>query len=321
MNFWLWQPNTADLPFVLAAEEGMAPEQAARKYVASVRKDPELKSLLEKVLQGFVKGKAVGQLKDVKEWGLAAANVADDYVNDGKLARVRKLKAAAEKKKFQYFLFPVAGTKHLPVEHQKEVLDHLAYNATLYTSLGGPDVAADFYDEQNYHCRNCNVSRDAEEFRLIKAIVEANRATVLSFCRGHQMFSVFLGHKMVQDIPSQIGSPINHADEWHWIKFRRTPYGFLQRAFPRERRLYVNSIHHQAVLPKTNQDKTSNSRITSIAATSEDGVIESLEFQMGLLVQFHPELQEALWPIVWTMIDVARERRHNRQNYCDAALS
>lgn len=319
IDYWLWQPNSADLPFVLVSENGMTAEQAARKYVESIKREPDLKELLSSVLEGFTQGKVVGKLNDKKEWGLAAANVSDDYINNGKLQRVRKLKAASRKKNFQYYLFPVAGTKHLSVDNQKEALDHLAYNATLYTSLGGPDVAADFYDEKNYHCRNCNISRDAEEFRLIKAMVDANRATILSFCRGHQMMSVYLGHKMVQDIPSQLGSPVNHSDEWHWISLRTTPYGYLQRAFPYKDRIFVNSIHHQAVLEKQNT-KISNKPKTFIAATAEDGVIESLEFSMGLLVQFHPELQEELWPIVWTMIDVARERQPNRMRFCDAAL-
>lgn len=126
----------------------------------------------------------------------------------------------------------------------------------------------------------------------------------------------------VEDNPTELGSPISHKDEWHHIKLVKTPYGYLQRAFPGQDKIFVNSIHHQAVLPRVG--KHMDKPETHIAALSEaDGVIEAIEFKRGLLVQFHPELDEKLWPILWTMMDIARERAKNRPKprYCEAALT
>lgn len=309
VDLWLWQTAKAHLPFVLPVEQGQTAEQAARRYVQQIRREPELKELLNPVLNDFVKGKALRKLDSKEEWGLAAANLGDDYVTETKYKRVAMLKAASEKKKFQYYLFPVAGVIHLSVEAQDQALHKIASEATMFTSLGGPDVAADFYEDQNYYCRNCNVLRDANEFRLIKAVAEAKRATVMSFCRGGQIFAIYLGHKMVQDIPSQwtASTSVAHSDQWHHVNLLKTPFGYLHKAFPNESRIFVNSIHHQAILEMTREIKGRFK--TYVAAKADDGVIEALEFELGLLLQFHAELAEELWPILWTMIDVARERR------------
>ena len=335
VDLWVWQTQSAALPFILPVEEGDTPQISAKKYVQMIKDNEELNELLHPVLSNFLDGKPIRRLQNTEEWGLAIANMPDDYISTGKLKRTMKLKAASEVKKFQYYLFPVAGLKYLKPLAQEEVLDQFADEPYLATALGGPDISADIYEEPNYYCRNCNLTRDVEEFRIIKAIIggrkqgRTKKVTVFSPCRGHQMTSVYLGHKMIQDLPAQLGGPVSHADQWHNIELLQTPFGYLQRAFSGQKLVLVNSIHHQAVLPLVEGQKTLTP--TFIAARSpKDGVIEAIEFDQGLLTQFHPELEEKLWPVVWAMIDVARERRlawrqeqkqERRKQYCDPWLS
>lgn len=308
VDLWLWETESGKMPFVLPVEDGQIPDAAAKQYVKAMRANEDLKELLKPVLPGFLKGKAIRKLNAQEEWGLALANVPDDYIANGKLKRISKLKAAAAYKNLQYYLFPVAGLLHLSPKAQAETLERFAFEPIIDTSLGGPDVAADFYEDKNYYCENCNVTRDAEEFRVIKAIAEAKYVTIFNMCRGYQAFAIYAGHKMIQDIGIEVPTTtIDHKNEWHDIKLLNTPYAYLKRAFPNQEILNVNSIHHQAILPITKP--IAGRPQTFIAARADDGVIEAIEFEQGLAVQFHPELEEKLWPIVWTMIDVARERR------------
>ena len=54
-------------------------------------------------------------------------------------------------------------------------------------------------------------SRDQTEYCLLEWAVEQNRP-VLGICRGIQMLNVFFGGGLVQDIPSQLHSPVKHDD-------------------------------------------------------------------------------------------------------------
>jgi putative glutamine amidotransferase len=135
--------------------------------------------------------------------------------------------------------------------------------------------------------------RDRTDFTLLKHAF-AEHKPVLAICFGTQSLNVFLGGTLVQDIPSEIGTMIEHE----WEREKGAPETFhaariepgsqlAQLAGSSEAR--VNSSHHQSVKEL--------GRGLRIAARAPDGVIEAVEWTgdsnwvMG--VQWHPERMAA----------------------------
>jgi putative glutamine amidotransferase len=133
--------------------------------------------------------------------------------------------------------------------------------------------------------------RDLRELILIDEIFR-QRKPLLAICRGHQLLNIALGGTLVVDIPSQVPNAINHSrmdrrsEKVHEVRLTR---GTLLSKITGQRKLGVNSTHHQAV-----------GRVAEplqVTATSKDGVVESMELKpeaVGLLpfllaMQFHPE--------------------------------
>ena len=114
---------------------------------------------------------------------------------------------------------------------------------------------------------------------------------LLAICRGVQVLNVATGGTLVQDVPSQHPSDLNHSIEVpknapaHGIRVE--PGSRLASALggrPAADACVVNSRHHQAV------DQVAPSFVVS--ASSPDGVVEAIErpasdFCIG--VQWHPE--------------------------------
>jgi putative glutamine amidotransferase len=142
-------------------------------------------------------------------------------------------------------------------------------------------------------CNDPDPDRDRTDFALLEHAF-AEHKPVLAICFGIQSLNVFLGGTLIQDIPSDIGTTIEH--EWECEKgapetfhaARIEPGSQLaQLAGSNEAR--VNSSHHQSVKEL--------GRGLRIAARAPDGVIEAVEWTgdsdwvMG--VQWHPERMAA----------------------------
>jgi len=110
---------------------------------------------------------------------------------------------------------------------------------------------------------------------------------LLGICGGMQTINVAFGGSLIQDIASQLDSPVAHrqlapaTQLSHAVKI--APKSLLRRIVGRVR-LLVNSSHHQSV-----------KRVAPplvMSAVAPDGVIEAVEspahaFLLG--VQWHPE--------------------------------
>ena len=153
---------------------------------------------------------------------------------------------------------------------------------------GGEDVDPARYGEQRHDkVRTVNVARDATEAALVEE-ARARGTPVLAICRGIQILNVALGGTLVQDIPSQCGTDIDHDEEG--ARNSRThdvtiePDSLIARAVGTEH-LSVNSFHHQSV-----KRVADGMRVT---ARSPDGVIEGIESTDDdwwvMAVQWHPE--------------------------------
>lgn len=157
---------------------------------------------------------------------------------------------------------------------------------------GGGDVDPALYGEARHPTFDPpEAGRDGYEIELARRAREIDMP-ILAICRGLQLLNVQRGGSLVQDIPDQLASPLNHR--------RREPTdavvhtvtiaaeSLVWRALGGEggRDLWcaVNSRHHQAV-----KAIGEGLRVT---ATAPDGIVEAAEdpamrFCVG--VQWHPE--------------------------------
>jgi len=156
---------------------------------------------------------------------------------------------------------------------------------------GGGDVLPSHYGEAAHPAFSAaEAGRDEYELELARRALEAD-LPLLAICRGIQVLNVACGGSLVQDIPDQVGTMLNHT-------LREPPHaiahdvwiadGSLLETLMRERlegdTCPVNSRHHQAPM------SLGKGLVTS--ATAPDGVIEAIEdpakrFCLG--VQWHPE--------------------------------
>ena len=160
---------------------------------------------------------------------------------------------------------------------------------------GGDDVAPQLYGEAR-HPAVVEVApeRDAFEIALVK---EAHRMglPIFAICRGIQVLNVAFGGTLVQDIPSQVGTTVEHRltvpphksfDYAHdvWVEDNSLLSRIMSERLNGSDSCAVNSRHHQSV-----KDLAPGFRAV---ATAPDGIIEAIEdpnarFCLG--VQWHPE--------------------------------
>jgi putative glutamine amidotransferase len=138
---------------------------------------------------------------------------------------------------------------------------------------------------------NCSISdpcRESTDFAILAHAFE-NQKPVLAICYGAQSLNVFLGGTLVQDIPAEIATQIQHpwtghaGPEPHHSALLEASSRLAQLAGSTEIR--VNSSHHQSVrAPGKN---------LQIVAQAPDGVVEAIEWtgdsNWVTGVQWHPE--------------------------------
>ncbi|WP_274362072.1 gamma-glutamyl-gamma-aminobutyrate hydrolase family protein [Paenibacillus thermotolerans] len=153
---------------------------------------------------------------------------------------------------------------------------------------GGGDIDPDLFGEEPHPMLGeITPERDAFETAMIEEMLRLDKP-ILGLCRGCQMLNVAIGGDMYQDIYSQHegnllqhkqNAPVRHGS--HWIEIEE--HSLLHRIM-NERRIRVNSFHHQAV-------RNIGSGFTA-SAVSGDGIIEAIEskrHRFALGVQWHPE--------------------------------
>lgn len=121
-----------------------------------------------------------------------------------------------------------------------------------------------------------NAELDKFDFAIIKAFNNENKP-ILGICRGTQAINVCFGGSLYQDIP-------NHkldTNKRHIVKIAKdsTLYDCYQKE-----EIPVNSLHHQAIKKIAEGFKP--------IAISEDGIVEGIENENIIGVQWHPEMME-----------------------------
>ncbi|HEY0548187.1 MAG TPA: gamma-glutamyl-gamma-aminobutyrate hydrolase family protein [Verrucomicrobiae bacterium] len=160
---------------------------------------------------------------------------------------------------------------------------------------GGDDVQTELYAPKLNGKLKKTVSetepdRDLFELMLVDEVFRQGKP-LFAICRGHQLVNIAFGGTLVVDIASQIPGAIDHRrldrknDVVHDAELTG---GSLMATIARDKKLGVNSSHHQAIAELAEP--------FTATARSSDGVIEGMELKPGaarlpffLAVQFHPE--------------------------------
>lgn len=147
---------------------------------------------------------------------------------------------------------------------------------------GGLDIDASYFHEINHPTNQLELKEvDQMDLDLIKLCDQIHKP-IIGICRGHQIINVAFGGTLYQDINSQYKTSINHSQSIHQVYCHdihvvenTTLANYLSPITS------VNSYHHQNIKDLAEGFK--------IMAYSEDGLIEAIEKDNIISVQWHPE--------------------------------
>jgi putative glutamine amidotransferase len=167
----------------------------------------------------------------------------------------------------------------------------LAATLDAFVLTGSPaDVdPARYHAARHPKCADADPHRDETDIALLKHAF-AEHKPLLAICYGIQILNVYCGGSLVQDIPSEWETTIEHA--WDRANGAPEPHHPI-RIEPGSRLTQlgggagteVNSSHHQAILEP--------GRGLRVIARAPDGIIEAVEWTGAADwvtgVQWHPE--------------------------------
>jgi putative glutamine amidotransferase len=210
--------------------------------------------------------------------------------------RTRNEEVTGNRAKYETYASAVLTAGGEPIEislgHASKELTQLLRGLDAFVLPGSPaDIEPSlFHVARHPESAPADSHREKTDFAILENAFTGHKP-VLAICYGIQSLNVFLGGSLVQDIPSELHTPIEH--QWHNSKagtpepfhVARIEPGSLLKRIAGEDEVRVNSSHHQSIL-----DLGRNLRI---AARAPDGVVEAVEWTgdsnwvMG--VQWHPE--------------------------------
>ncbi len=170
-------------------------------------------------------------------------------------------------------IFDELGILLIPVISEKYLDEICNMCDALIVTGSSNDVHPKYYNEEPIKGKEYKI----DEYGLVKNIVQifsnANKP-ILGICAGIQEINVIFGGTLNQKIPNH-----NLRDQSkHRIKLSQD--SFLCEVYKSDT-IEVNSYHQQSV-----KDLAPNFKITAI---SEDGIVEGIEKNNIVAVQWHPE--------------------------------
>jgi len=172
----------------------------------------------------------------------------------------------------------------LPTITGEQILRRYVQELDGLVLVGGADIPPSAYGQQPHETVEVMPGQRYNSEQKLISLWLASGKPILGVCLGMQFTNVVSGGTLIQDIPSQVGTKVNHRRNYHRVEIE--PSGALAKILGSHEAL-VYSNHHQAV-----EDLGKNLKII---ARSEDDVIEALERvkgEFGLFVQWHPEQME-----------------------------
>ncbi|MCR1960116.1 hypothetical protein CWE04_12310 [Thomasclavelia cocleata] len=142
---------------------------------------------------------------------------------------------------------------------------------------GGFDIDPIYYQEKIHPKTKKELFElEALEFSLIKMFTQQNKP-ILGICRGIQTINVAFGGTLIQDLESDFHMQKEITSYQHLVK--TTNNSLLKKYLGEE--FMTNSFHHQAI--------NHLAKDFMISAKSEDNIIEGIEKDNIIGVQWHPE--------------------------------
>jgi putative glutamine amidotransferase len=181
----------------------------------------------------------------------------------------------------------------LPYQHDK--LDAYADLIQGLLVTGGMfDVDPEFYGMPPKFPEELTLKADRTHFeRAMLQGALARDMPIVGVCGGMQLIAVEMGAKLIQHIPSEIETDVEHKQEvpcdvaTHRININEKS---MLRGILGTAHCDVNSLHHQSVMAGNDNLR--------VAATAEDGVVEAVEVpgrSLCIGVQWHPEYLANPW--------------------------
>ena len=201
---------------------------------------------------------------------------------------------ALEKAKAHY-ISVVPNSNH-DYEHIVKMCDGLLI-------CGGSDSHSKYY-HQELHDTTQPVKENIDEMdlKLMDLFVKAKKP-VLGICRGHQIINIYYKGTLFQDIPSLYETKINHRQNEARNVGTHTVTLTKDSLLGKKGEIHaVNTFHHQ------NIDKLGDT--LEVLAISEDGLIEAIQNEYVMGVQWHPEcmIEDAFhMNIIQTFVDKCKE--------------
>jgi putative glutamine amidotransferase len=153
---------------------------------------------------------------------------------------------------------------------------------------GGPDIDPATYGDVPHETLG-PLFPEIDRFE-VALVLEAERVglPVLAICRGMQILNVAHGGTLFQDLPSEVGTEVTHrrgslSDPPAMHAVRVEPDSRLARVLGTTE-VVTNAFHHQA-------PREIGEGLRAVAWT-EDGVVEGLESDAVLGVQWHAEAMQ-----------------------------
>lgn len=173
-----------------------------------------------------------------------------------------------------------AGAECIWVDNKNDIL---SFDGLLLP--GGADISPELYGEAIIaECGKPNKFRDEFESEILDIWLKEDKP-LLAICRGMQMLNVKMGGTLYQDIKGieteKHSSFLKKNNGSHEVSIKENT---LLSSIYNKDKLWVNSIHHQAV-------KELGTGLGA-SAFSKDGFVEAIEIparKFALGVQWHPE--------------------------------
>ncbi len=210
--------------------------------------------------------------------------------------RTRKEELTGDRAKYDRYVKAVRQAGGDPVEVSlalsPDALNSLERTLDAVVLTGSPaDVDPSLYRARRHPAAaEADQDRERTDFALLEYAFKEHKP-VLAICYGTQSLNVFLGGTLIQDIPSEVHTEIQHPwssrdtgapEPFHAA---RVEPGSRLRELAAADEVRVNSSHHQSIL-----EPGRNLRVIARAA---DGVVEGVEWtgdsNWVTGVQWHPE--------------------------------
>ncbi len=182
---------------------------------------------------------------------------------------------------------PVPISLGLSAQH----LERIAWTLDAILLTGSPaDVEPSLFSAPKHPETNApDADRERTDFALIEHALGEHKP-ILAICYGIQSLNVFLGGTLVQDIPAELHTQIQH--DWDHEAGQAEPFhpvaiepGSRLAQIAGATKAAVNSSHHQSVLEP--------GRDLRVVSRAPDGVVEAVEWATAANrvtgVQWHPE--------------------------------